>query len=291
MNSTILEVALNGPWSRDLQPLMPTTVDELIAEGIACARAGASVVHCHVYDPETGRQYENFNAYRAVIEGIRAVADVIVYPTLPLSGSPDAPRPMSPATRFEVMVALAEAGLIEWAVIDPGSTQFTRYDQIAAQTPGFLYRNPEEGLTYGLDKAVEFSIHPSYAIYEPGFLRLGAAQANERPGLPTPIYRFMFSEGFTFGFPPTAYALAAYHHLLSDVAPDAPWMIAGLHVDILPLIPNAIERAGHVRVGLEDAPFGSSQSNAKWVEMATTAIETCGGTLATAADIRANLAP
>ena len=76
-----IEAALNGPWSQRRQPLMPVTTDALIAAGIDCARAGASVIHIHVYDPDTGQQFENFDAYRAVIEGIREYEDVIVYPT------------------------------------------------------------------------------------------------------------------------------------------------------------------------------------------------------------------
>ncbi len=289
MDGTILEVALNGPWSRDLQPNMPITVDELISDGIACAREGAAVIHLHVYDPETGRQYENFEAYRAVIEGIRAVEDVIVYPTLPLSGSPDAPGAMSPTERFATMEALARAGLIEWAVVDPGSAQLTRYDQIASQITGFTYLNPQEHIQHGLDVAATFGVHPSYAIYEPGFLRLGAALAEERPGLPDPIYRLMFSDGFTFGFPPRPYALEAYVQLLNDFAPQAPWMIAGLHVDIKNLIPATVAAGGHVRVGLEDAPFGSTSSNHAWVSEARRQIEAAGGELARVAEIRTAL--
>ena len=52
-----IEAALNGPWSQTRQPLMPVTTDDLIAEGINCAKAGASVIHLHVYDPETGQQF------------------------------------------------------------------------------------------------------------------------------------------------------------------------------------------------------------------------------------------
>ncbi|UYV38632.1 3-keto-5-aminohexanoate cleavage protein [Rhodobacteraceae bacterium D3-12] len=81
MTKTCLEVALNGPWSQERQPGMPITTEALIAEGIACADLGAAVIHVHVYNPNTGRQFEDFDAYRAVIEGIRAEKDVIVYPT------------------------------------------------------------------------------------------------------------------------------------------------------------------------------------------------------------------
>lgn len=100
----------------------------------------------------------------------------------------------------------------------------------------------------------------------------------------------MFSDGFAFGFPPEEYGLEAYLKLLADEAPGAPWMIAGLAVDIRRLIPGAVANGGHVRVGLEDAPLGTDTPNLKWVEEAAAAIEHAGGHLATATEVRRALA-
>lgn len=286
MKKTCLEVALNGPWSRSLQPLMPITTDALIAEGIACAKLGAAVIHVHVYDPDTGRQHEDHDAYARVIEGIRSKVDVIVYPTLPLSGSQDAAAPMTPEARFAVVRSLAEAGLLEWAVIDPGSTILSSVSDIRAGRTGFLYQNSEEEIRFGLHLARAYRFHPSYAIYEPGFARLGATLAAQVPGLPRPVYRFMFSEGFTFGYPPRGYALDSYRALMAELDPHAPLMIAGLQVDILPLIAPAVTAGVHVRVGLEDAPFGTRKGNLAWTEAALEEIDKAGGELATAAEMR-----
>ncbi|MDX5028739.1 hypothetical protein, partial [Streptococcus suis] len=74
-----------------------------------------------------------------IIEGIRAKADVIVYPTIPLAGSDYA---ASAASRYAHTEELARRGLIEWAVCDPGSTTFLRYDEASAPESGFLYQNP-----------------------------------------------------------------------------------------------------------------------------------------------------
>jgi 3-keto-5-aminohexanoate cleavage enzyme len=95
-----IEAALNGPWSRSRQALIPVTVAEIVAEGIACARAGAAVIHVHAYDEDSGRQRDDWQIYARIIEGIRAAVDAIVYPTIPLAGSPDSPRPLSAAERF-----------------------------------------------------------------------------------------------------------------------------------------------------------------------------------------------
>ena len=109
---------------------------------------------------------------------------------------------------------------------------------------------------------MRYGFHPAYAIYEPGFTRAGAALARAL-GAKTPIYRLMFSETFAYGFPPKPYALAAHLALLDEEAPGAPWMIAGLGVDIRPLIAETVRRGGHVRVGLEDAPFGTTDEQCR----------------------------
>jgi uncharacterized protein (DUF849 family) len=100
----------------------------------------------------------------------------------------------------------------------------------------------------------------------------------------------MFSDGFAFGFPPEEYGLEAYLKLLEAGAPEAHWMIAGLAVDVRPLIAAAVARGGHVRVGLEDAPLGTDVRNAMWVDQAAAAIENAGGQVATATEIRRTLA-
>jgi 3-keto-5-aminohexanoate cleavage enzyme len=288
--STWLEVALNGPWGRTLQPCIPISAGELVAEGIACAKEGAAIIHVHAYDERTGRQRDDAETYRRIIEGIRGREDVIVYPTLPVMGGPDAPRAMTAPERFKAVEQLAMRGLLEWTVVDPGSLNLAHHERLAAGQESFVYLNPEGHVRYGLELAARYRFHPTYAIYEPGFLRLGAALARAYADAPVPIYRFMFSDGFAFGFPPRDYALEAYLRLLADEAPGAPWMTAGLAVDIRPLISATIAAGGHVRVGLEDAPFGSVWRNQDWVRLAASAIENHGGHVATPADVRRTLA-
>ena len=81
-----LEVALNGGWGRTLQPKAPITVDEMVDDGISCARAGAAIIHLHTYDERTGKPRMDAEAFARVSQGIRAKHDVIVYPTV------DSPR-------------------------------------------------------------------------------------------------------------------------------------------------------------------------------------------------------
>lgn len=284
-----LEVALNGPWSRSKQPHIPVLADEIVDDAMRCVDAGASIVHFHPYDPVTGRQRDDYDIYAPIIERIRSKADVICYPTLPFIGSGDAPTSLSAVQRFSAVEKLLHAGLIEWAVIDPGSTHFSLYEDISTGKEGFVYGNPESHIRYGLMLAQKHHITPSYAIYEPGFMRLGAALHGAYPGAPVPIYRLMFTNDFTFGFPPVDWALEVYLKLLALEAPHAPWMVAGLGVEIEPLVDLAVKRGGHVRVGLEDAPMGCALGNQTLTERGARKISAAGGRLATTSEIRAAL--
>jgi 3-keto-5-aminohexanoate cleavage enzyme len=286
MAAVWIEAALNGPWGRARQPAIPISVDEIVADGIAAAEAGAAIIHLHAYDVATGQQRDDWEIYARIIEGIRARVDAIVYPTIPIAGSGFAGELRSPQERYAHIEALAQRGLIEWAVVDPGSTNITRFDEVARGASGFVYQNPDTHLHEGLRICAAYGVRPSYAIYEPGFTRLGAAAAAVTPRLPTPLYRFMFADEFTFGFPPKAAYLDAHLALLAETEPGAPWMVAGLGVDIRPLIAPAVARGGHVRIGLEDQPWGATVSNRALVEEAVRMVRGTGGEPATAKEVR-----
>ena len=280
MAATIVEVALNGPWSRQRQPGIPDTVEAIVAQGVACAKAGAAIVHAHAYDGG-GPQTFDWQVYARIVEGIRREIDVPVYPSIPMGDG------QTPAQRFAHVEALAARGLLEFAVVDPGSVNFSELQPGEASAPTYL--NSEADIRHGLVIAAAHGVHPAFAIYEPGFTRAGAALAR-RLKAPTPIYRFMFSQYFAFGFPPEAWALDAHVRLVEREAPDAPWMIAGLGVDVTGLMAEAVARGGHVRVGLEDAPFGCATDNVALVEDAVRRVRAAGGEPASVAQMRASLA-
>jgi 3-keto-5-aminohexanoate cleavage enzyme len=287
MRKVWIEAALNGPWSRALQPGIPDTVEAIIAEGITCARAGAAIIHTHAYDGG-GPQTFDWQVYARIIEGIRAKVDVPIYPSFPTSmigsgtaGIPDA------ETRFSHVDALASRGLVEFAPVDPGSVNFTQTATTLQANPAGTYVNPESHVRHALGIAERHGLHPAFAIYEPGFIRAGAALAGAT-GVKMPIYRFMLSQQFAFCFPPKPYALAALATLVEEEAGAAPWMISGLGVDVRPLIGAAVARGGHIRVGLEDALLGTpiSTTNRGLVEDAVRILRNHGAEPATPDDVR-----
>ncbi len=279
MNETVwLEAAINGAAGRSLQPRIPVTPEEIIADAVACAEAGAAIIHLHAYDAN-GTPVEDADLYARIIEGVRTRTDAVIYPTLALKGDREA--------RLAPIRKLGARGLLEWGVVDPGSVNITHRMQAAAGMDGVHYPNPDDHIRAALALASADGWRPAFAIYEPGFARLGAALAAATPGLKTPVYRVMFSDNLLFGMAPSTRALDFYAAHLEETASGAPRMLSGLDANIDSLIEPALAHGFHIRVGLEDAPFGTDRSNAELVTAARRRIEATGRRLASPADIRA----
>jgi uncharacterized protein (DUF849 family) len=280
-----IEVALNGAWPRALQPNIPVTAAEIIAEGVACVNAGAAIVHAHTLDPVSGRQNTDPDNCQTFIAGIQRQVDAIVYPT-----AVTLPMPDDAALRCATTDELTRRGALEWGVLDPGSCNFSTRENAANLFDGDVYINGPRVLRASAERAAQNGWRPAYACYEPGFIREGAKLYRDPPGLKTPVFRFMLSSGFTFCFPPRDWAVEALARLMAEEAPGAPWMVARLHVELLPLSPAIVALGGHVRVGLEDAAFQCQRHNVELVAEAAAAIRAAGGAPATAAEVRASLA-
>lgn len=272
-----LEAALNGAAGRALQSRIPISEDEIVEEALACASEGAAIIHFHAYDG-AGKPIENADVYSRIIERIRAKSDAIVYPTLALAGDVEA--------RYRPIRILAERGLMEWGVVDPGSVNITHRMQAAAGADGVHYPNPDGHIREGLKLAAKDGWRPAFAIYEPGFARLGAALAAAVPGLKTPVYRVMVSDNLLFGMAPSRRAVAFYAAHLDEVAPGAPKMLSGLDADISKIAGHAIETGFHLRVGLEDAPFGTEKSNVELVRDAVATIKASSRALSSPDEVR-----
>jgi uncharacterized protein (DUF849 family) len=278
----IIEAALNGVTSRARNPLVPLEPAELAADAIACLDAGATVIHTHAKDlvvaPDAAAaQYAE--CYRAVLD---ARPGAICYPTTGFGPTI--------AVRYGHVPLLASEGLIRAAFLDTGSVNLggTRADGLPPESD-YVYTNTFADVAHKMRVCEELHLGPSIAVFEPGFLRVVLAYyaAGRLPA--GTLVKFYFSAGGylgggdpLWGAPPIAESLDLYLAMLG--AAPIPWAVAVLGGSLLdtPIARVALERGGHVRVGIED--FDRGPRNAEQVECAVALCRDVGRPVATLAD-------
>jgi 3-keto-5-aminohexanoate cleavage enzyme len=248
----ILEAAINGETRPDKNPHVPRKPEEIAADARRCLDAGAAIVHCHNDDiRQTGRSAAD--AYLAAWRPLRAERpDVLWYPTLAAGAD-------IRETLAHIEILAREAGL-RIGVVDPGSTNIGGPDADGLPV-GLVYANAYADIRTSFETCARLALGPSLAIYEPGFLRttLAFQRAGRLPaGAMVKLYfggdygLFSTRPGVSFGLPPTRNALAAYLDLLEGS--ELPWSVSVWGGDLLetPIARIALERGGHLHVGLEE---------------------------------------
>jgi 3-keto-5-aminohexanoate cleavage enzyme len=263
----IIEAAINGATKKAQNPHVPITPAEIAADALACIEAGAAIIHNH--SEVFGKGPEA--AANAYLEGWRPVLaqrpDAMLYPTVDFGAN---------GTSYDHVAVLAEQGVLRLGICDPGSVN------LGGSGP----RGPQGGIVYGngfdligntLDMHAKYGIGPNFAIYEPGFLRtvLAFHRAGRVPA--GAMLKFYFSTdrglyGAPFGLPPTLQALDMYLTILGDV--PLPWAVSVVGGDVVDsaISRPALERGGHLHLGLE---FYGGSRTPRNVELVNEAVALC----------------
>jgi 3-keto-5-aminohexanoate cleavage enzyme len=250
--AVVIEAAINGGTLPEKNPHVPRMPEAITRDALTCLRAGASVIHAHNEDIRWwGRKAADayLAAWRPVL---RERPDALWYPTLTLG--PDAASSL-----LHLELLSQEIGL-RIGVVDPGSTNIGGPDADGLPV-GMVYANGYAEIRAGFELCSKRGMGPSLAIYEPGFLRTTLAwhRAGRLPqGAMVKLYfggdygLFAMQPGVSFGLPPTLSALDAYLELLDGV--DLPWSVSVWGGDLFdtPIARRALERGGHLHVGLEE---------------------------------------
>jgi len=288
MTPVVIEAAVNGATSKARNPRVPTAPDEITRDALACLEAGAAIVHSHIDDfALTGEAAaaRYLEAWRPVA---RARPDAILYCTVALGGAV--------AERYAHVPPLAASGLMRMGVLDPGSVNLGSAGEDGL--PGgfdFVYSHSYGDVRYVVAQLAEHRLGPSISIFEPGFLRT-ALVYHRRGRLPRGAFVKLYfggdasylgdapATGVTFGLPPTPRALDAYLEMLDGC--DLPWAVAVIGGDVVGsgLARAALERGGHVRVGLEDYAGSRRPSNVELVREIVALARDVGRAVATPAD-------
>jgi len=79
-NKRVISCAITGSIHLPtMTPHLPITPAQIAENALGAADAGASIVHIHARNPETGQPSSDLNLYRRIVDGIRAKnEDVII---------------------------------------------------------------------------------------------------------------------------------------------------------------------------------------------------------------------
>jgi len=224
---------------------VPVTPKEIAESAIESAKAGATVAHIHVRDPETGGVSHNIEHYREVVDRIRdSETDVIINITAGGGGdfipSLDTPAAggtgtwiQTPEERHRPVGEL----LPEMCTLDCGSVNFG----------DMIYLSPTDWLRQQAKLIQESGVKPELECFDTGHLRFAKQLVNE--GLIDGDPMFQFCLGIPWGAEADAETILYMKNRLPE---NASWSAFGIGRMQLPIAMQTALLGGNVRVGLED---------------------------------------
>ena len=284
MRQTIISCAITGSApTPEKNSAVPVTPSEIVRSAVDAANAGASIVHCHVRDPETARPSMNLEFYREVTEGIRDTGvDVIINLTTG-PGARFSPSAIDPgrASRDSIMCSPSERvkHVVELC------PEICSLDIVTMNRKNHVFLNHPEHLEYMSAAIQSAGVKPELEVFDTGHI-LNAIKLIKNGLIQSPPF-FQFCLGVDYGAPATVDSIIIMKNMLPR---NAVWSAFGISRFQFPMVAASVLLGGHVRVGLEDNIYIEqgvlAPSNAALVEKAARIIHDLGGSVASVRQAR-----
>ncbi|NYE26017.1 3-keto-5-aminohexanoate cleavage protein [Pigmentiphaga litoralis] len=287
---TILTCAVSGnaPFNRK-HPNFPVTPAQIAASCLEAAAAGASVVHIHVRDPETGEGSRDPALFREVVDRIRdSGVDILINLTCGLGAFflPDPENEARGLPGSDMLTAQERVRHLADCLPDIASMDITTGNQEEGDTQ-FVYLNTTRTLRQMARLFQQHGVKPELEVFSAGDILFGNQMVAEGLIDNAPLYQMVL--GVKWAAPSTVETILYQKSLLPA---NAHWAAFGIGRQQMPMVAQAALLGGNVRVGLEDNLYlsrGVFASNGQLVERAVTIIEMIGRQVATPAEARIQL--
>ena len=265
MEKLIITAAICGAEvTKEMNPAVPYTIDEIAMEAKRAYEAGASIIHLHVrYDDGTPTQdKDRFHACISEIE--KLCPDVIILPSTGGAVGMSAEERLQPTEL-----------LPEMATLDCGTCNFG--DEV--------FENTIPMLKVFCDRMLDTNIKPECEVFEKGHIDT-ALYLLKNGYIDAPMHF-----NFVLGVPGAANADVRTLSFFADSIPfGSTWCATGIGKSEFNLAAASITMGGHVRVGFEDNLFIEkgvlAASNADLVEKVVNLAATLGRKIASPAEAR-----
>lgn len=270
-NKVMITAAISGAeTTREQQPNLPVTPEEMAAAARACREAGASIIHLHVRNDD-GSPTADVGRFAETIAAIREATDVVIEVT---TGGAIG---MSEEERLGPVLRLDGDLKPEMASLDAGSVNFG--DEILPNSLPMMRRFAQAMLERG--------VKPTFECFDLGHVYNARLLIDE--GLVDPPFHFTFVLGVPGALPATVEAMVQMVAALPDA--DLEWTgigVGGRGSVVVP--PAATFMGGHARVGFEDNIWYKkgvlAASNAQLVARIAEMVRSFGREVATPDDVR-----
>lgn len=284
MKPTILSCAVTGTFgTREQNPALPVTPEEIANASIAAAKAGAAICHIHVRDPDTGKPSMELEYYSEVCKRIaESDTDFIVNLTTGPGGrfvpSDDDPKIAAPGT----MLTTPENRVRHVLELRP---EVCTLDLNTMWFGGGAVINYPRSITRMAEMIYGAGVMPELEVFDTGDINLAhdliADGTLKLPAL------FQVVTGVKYGFASTTETLT---YAKSMLPAGCEWAAFGASRFAFPMLAQAFVLGGHCRVGMEDSLYISkgklTAGNHELVEKAVRIISDLGGQVATPAEAR-----
>ena len=275
-NEVIVTCAVTGAGDTlGKHPEVPVTPEQISNAAIAAAKAGASVAHIHVRDPETGLGSRDVNLFKEVVERIRdSETDVVINLTAGMGGdwvpskeNPSMPGPGTDMIGPEERLAHVKEIYPEICSLDCGTMNFGNGNEIYISPPGYLREMAS--------MIQEWGVKPELEVFELGQIRFAKQMIKE--GLINEPPMFQICLGIPWGAEQTVDSMKV---MKDELPTNASWASFGIGRMQMPMAAAAVAMGGNVRVGLEDNLYlekGVLASNDQLVTRVIEIIQRMGG--------------
>lgn len=284
MKPTILTCAVTGNHTtREHHPRLPVTPKEIADACIEAGRAGASIAHIHVRDPQTGAPSIALEHYAEVTRLLRESGSPILINLTTGPGGRYAPTPGDPGKPGPRTMLLKAAERVEHVVkLKPDLCSLDLNTMWFG--PSAVINAPD--VVRDMARMMyEAGVKPELEVFDSGDFMFAADLVADGT-LKTPTL-FQIVLGVKYGLEASAETLL---YARSRLPQPCEWAAFGIGRHEFPMVAVASVLGGHCRVGMKDNVFISKgqlcKDNAELTAKAANIIELLGGKVATAAEAR-----
>lgn len=251
----IISCAVTGSiHTPSMSPYLPIKAQDIAMQAIGAAEAGASVLHLHARETDTGKPTQEISEYEKFLPVIRDGCDAIINITTGAGLGMTMDQRLAAANHFKPEIASMNMGSFNFNISGAAKRDEFHHDwekPYLEMTTDFILSNTFKQIEYALTKLTEHETRFEFECYDVGHL-YNLAHFVDR-GMIKPPFFVQTIFGILGGIGPdpenlmhmksTADRLFGDNYYLSILA-------AGRHQ--FPLVTMGAILGGNVRVGLED---------------------------------------